>query len=94
MHSANALVRPHLPGEGKAKSTKRKVWEAFHKNAGRLAVPLAIANCVLGGLAVQNSGASPIFAWALIGGCCVSSLCCIVLLWSRAREAAKAKVFA
>jgi len=44
----NALLRPHLPEAGEAKSTKRKVWEIYHKGGGYLAVLLAVINIILG----------------------------------------------
>merc|ERR1712037_870256 len=44
----NAILRPHRPEEGQAKTWKRAAWERMHKGLGWLAVALGILNLVLG----------------------------------------------
>ncbi|XP_062595774.1 uncharacterized protein LOC134257148 [Saccostrea cucullata] len=44
----NALIRPHRPEEGEKKTLKRRIWELFHHNIGRVAVALALVNISLG----------------------------------------------
>lgn len=44
----NALFRPHPTDENGIKSKGRFIWEIFHKNAGRLALLLALINITLG----------------------------------------------
>jgi len=51
----NALIRPHAPeSEAEAKSTKRVVWEIWHKSSGWMAVGLAIPTIVLGTLSLPS----------------------------------------
>lgn len=44
----NALARPHRPAEGEKTPLKRRIWELFHHNIGRVAVALALINISLG----------------------------------------------
>lgn len=57
----NALARPHRPSEGEKTPLKRRIWELFHHNIGRVAVALALINISLGVfLALANTA-----VWAL-----------------------------
>lgn len=42
------LRRPHRPAEGEKIPLKRRIWELFHHNIGRVAVALALINISLG----------------------------------------------
>ncbi|XP_078331514.1 uncharacterized protein LOC111130385 [Crassostrea virginica] len=44
----NALIRPHRPDQGEKTPLKRRIWELFHHNIGRVAVALALVNISLG----------------------------------------------
>lgn len=44
----NAVLRPHVPKPGEAKSTLRLAWEVGHKGSGYVAVILAMATIFLG----------------------------------------------
>jgi len=49
----NALIRPHAPkDESEEKSTKRVLWEVWHKSSGWMAVGLAVPTIVLGTLSL------------------------------------------
>jgi len=51
----NALIRPHPPSNpDEAKSTKRWLWEIWHKSSGWMAVGLAVPTIVLGTLSLPN----------------------------------------
>ena len=51
----NALIRPHPPsGPEDEKSTKRWLWEIWHKSSGWIAVGLAVPTIVLGTLSLPN----------------------------------------
>ena len=40
--------RPHRPEQGEKTPLKRRIWELFHHNIGRVAVALALVNISLG----------------------------------------------
>lgn len=40
--------RPHRPAEGEKTQLKRRIWELFHHNIGRIAVVLGLINISLG----------------------------------------------
>jgi len=51
----NALIRPHAPSTpDEEKSTKRWLWEIWHKSSGWMAVGLAVPTIVLGTLSLPN----------------------------------------
>jgi len=51
----NALIRPHPPSTPEEeKSTKRWLWEIWHKSSGWMAVGLAVPTIVLGTLSLPN----------------------------------------
>lgn len=85
----NAACRPHPAEGGEAKSGKRLAWELLHKNAGRIGALLAIANCILGALAVTNGtgSAAAIFAWVVLGVCLLVTVVVAVVLMSKAKRA-------
>lgn len=68
----NAFFRPHNPEEGETKSSRRLVWEIYHKGAGWATVLLAIGTVVLGTTILPNSNDSKAFLFAYIG--CLSIL--------------------
>ena len=49
----NAIIRPHVKA-GEDKTMKRKIWELFHINLGRIALILAVVNISLGILQGQG----------------------------------------
>lgn len=87
----NALIRPHVPKDGEEKTTKRKVWEVYHKNAGRLAALAAIVNCALGALAVSSNygNSAAVFAWAAFGACLAVTLFAYAFLFAKSRSGGK-----
>lgn len=50
----NALIRPHAPENDEAKTTKRFLWEIWHKSSGYGAVLLAVPTIILGSLSLPN----------------------------------------
>jgi len=50
----NALIRPHAPENDEEKTTKRFLWEFWHKASGYSAVLLAVPTIVLGSLSLPN----------------------------------------
>ncbi len=48
----NALIRPHAPENGEEITTKRFLWELWHKTSGWTAVLLAVPTIVLGTLSL------------------------------------------
>lgn len=49
----NAIIRPHKE-KGERRTLKRKIWEAFHINIGRVALILAVVEISLGLLQAQS----------------------------------------
>ena len=55
MQPLNALIRPHAPeNDDDVKTTKRLLWEIWHKSSGYGAVLLAVPTIILGTLSLPN----------------------------------------
>lgn len=69
----NALIRPHAPTDAsEEKSSKRLIWEIWHKFSGWLAVSLAVPTIILGTLSLpmleDQSTFQMIYGIGCIGG--------------------------
>ncbi|XP_064602897.1 uncharacterized protein LOC135468528 [Liolophura sinensis] len=72
----NAVFRPHI---SKVKTIKRRVWEFFHKNLGRIVLPLATVNITLGmfvGVVPRPIWIAWVVYWAVLAFMCILAELC------------------
>ena len=68
----NAFFRPHKVTDGKAVDSKRKMWEFWHKNSGRLTMLVALVNIFYGGHEANELYLKPGLKTLAIGGIAVA----------------------
>lgn len=83
LQPVNALLRPHKPSDGEAKSTSRFIWEILHKSSGWFACILAVAVIGIGTTILPESNKAFQITYGVLGAIIVFGLSGYLLLFDK-----------